>query len=193
MLAMLRDVSGINTIGNGIGHDIVAILDGKTDSPYILNEYYQSDLNTYQSGKVVFPFRNLSPGLHTLRLKAWDVNNNSADASITFYVVSSGEMVIGSFDAYPNPMSDFTRFEFDHNQSGQNLELTLSIFSLSGASVAVLNRTVFADGFRTAAFEWDGRNNQGRQLNPGFYLGRLQVKSSTGLQASKSVKIAIVR
>ena len=38
-----------------------------------------------------------------------------------------------------------------------------------------------------------GRNNQGRQLNPGFYLGRLQVKSSTGLQASKSVKIAIVR
>lgn len=193
LLAMLRDISGINTIGNGIGHDIVAILDGKTDSPYILNEYYQSELNTYQSGKVVFPFKNLSPGLHTLRLKAWDVNNNSADATITFYVVSSGEMVIGSFDAYPNPMNDFTRFEFDHNQSGQDLELTLSIFSLSGASVAELKRTVFSDGFRTTAFEWDGRNNQGRSLNPGFYIGRLFVNGATGLQASKSVKISIVR
>ena len=178
---------------NSIGHDIVAILDGKTESPFILNDYYQSDLNTYKSGKVAFPFKNLAPGLHTLRLKAWDVNNNSAEASIEFYVASSEEMLIGSFDAYPNPMNDYTRFEFDHNQSGQDLEVTLRIFSLSGALVAVLNRTIFADGFRTTAFEWDGRNNQGRLLSAGFYIGNLQVTSSSGLQAAESVKISVVR
>lgn len=193
LLALLKDISGINTIGNSIGHDIVAILDGKTESPFILNDYYQSDLNTYKSGKVAFPFKNLAPGLHTLRLKAWDVNNNSAEASIEFYVASSEEMLIGSFDAYPNPMNDYTRFEFDHNQSGQDLEVTLRIFSLSGALVAVLNRTIFADGFRTTAFEWDGRNNQGRLLSAGFYIGNLQVTSSSGLQAAESVKISVVR
>jgi len=35
LLALVSDSIGINTIGNGIGHDIVAVIDGDTESPMI--------------------------------------------------------------------------------------------------------------------------------------------------------------
>ena len=112
MLAYVEDLSGVNTIGNGIGHDIVAILDDQTDSPYILNDFYQSDLNTYQSGFITFPFHNLSLGRHTLRMKVWDVNNNSSEVTTEFFVAGSDGLTLGRFDAWPNPMKENITFEF---------------------------------------------------------------------------------
>ena len=55
ILAKVFDSSGINTVGTGIGHDIVAIIDNMTNQPYILNDFYESDLNTYKSGIVRYP------------------------------------------------------------------------------------------------------------------------------------------
>lgn len=193
MLAYLHDESGINTIGNSIGHDIVAILDEQTDSPYVLNDSYLSDLNTYKSGVITFPFHNLSPGLHTLRLKVWDVNNNSSEASTTFVVASSDELQLENLMAWPNPMRDKTTFAFDHNQAGQELNAQLDIYSLAGNRVASLNKHIFASGFRTILFDWDGRGSDGHLLTSGFYIGRLKISTSAGLQADKSVKILITR
>jgi len=193
LIALLSDFSGINTVGNGIGHDIVAILDGKTDAPYILNDYYQADLNTYKQGRVMFPMPRLEPGSHTLKMKVWDVNNNSSEASLHFVVAGSDELVLGDFQAYPNPMSDITRFEIEHNRAGEELELLLQIFSLQGSKVAELKRTIFAGGYRTPAFEWDGCGSGGRLLTSGLYIGNLTVKSVTGQRATKALKIAITR
>jgi hypothetical protein len=86
LLAKISDQNGINTVGNGIGHDIVAVLDGQTAQPFVLNDFYTSDLDSYQSGEVRYQFQNLSPGAHTLSLKVWDVNNNSSTAEINFVV-----------------------------------------------------------------------------------------------------------
>ena len=47
LLADIEDLSGVNTVGNGIGHDITAILDYNSSNPYILNEFYTSDLDKY--------------------------------------------------------------------------------------------------------------------------------------------------
>ena len=41
LLANIFDMSGINTVGNGIGHDITAVLDGNTADPYVLNDFYE--------------------------------------------------------------------------------------------------------------------------------------------------------
>ena len=76
LIAKLYDENGINT-ASGVGHDIVAILDGDETNPFILNDYYIADVDSYQSGSLSYPFRNLEPGLHTLSLKAWDVYNLS--------------------------------------------------------------------------------------------------------------------
>jgi hypothetical protein len=43
---------------SGIGHDIIAVLDGDVN-PFILNDYYQADLDDLQKEHCVF-LRNLS-------------------------------------------------------------------------------------------------------------------------------------
>ncbi len=50
LIVKLSDSSGINTAGTGIGHDIVATLDNDNRKFFILNDFYQSDLNSYQQG-----------------------------------------------------------------------------------------------------------------------------------------------
>ena len=45
-----------------IGHDLKAVLDGDASHPFVLNEYFVSDLDTYQSGTIRFPFSQLEEG-----------------------------------------------------------------------------------------------------------------------------------
>ena len=49
LIAKLFDENGINT-ASGVGHDIVALLDGDETNPFILNDYYIADVDSYQIG-----------------------------------------------------------------------------------------------------------------------------------------------
>jgi hypothetical protein len=77
--ARVWDENGINTTGNGIGHDIIGILDGNTNGPFVLNDYYQTSQDSYQGGEVIYQMNDLSTGYHTLSVKIWDVFNNSSE------------------------------------------------------------------------------------------------------------------
>ncbi|MFM7105746.1 MAG: C25 family cysteine peptidase, partial [Flavobacteriales bacterium] len=94
LIARLEDDNGINTIANSIGHDIVAILDDDTQNPVILNNYYLSDLDTYKSGEIRYQLENLESGNHTLKIRAWDVHNNSNTESIDFVVEEDANIAI---------------------------------------------------------------------------------------------------
>ncbi|MEO8086861.1 MAG: type IX secretion system sortase PorU, partial [Bacteroidota bacterium] len=86
LYAEVSDSNGINTAGTGIGHDITSMMDEDNAKISVLNDYYESDLDSYQSGTVRFPYASLSPGRHTLNFKVWDVYNNSSDAKTEFIV-----------------------------------------------------------------------------------------------------------
>ncbi len=86
--ATISDASGINTVGNGIGHDITGVIDGKVSEPVILNDYFESDLDDYSSGKLSYPMFNLSEGWHSLTVKVWDIFNNSSEETIDFQVIA---------------------------------------------------------------------------------------------------------
>ena len=94
LYAEVFDSSGINTVGNGIGHDLVAVLDANSNKSIELNEYYQADLNSFQSGKISYPFSNLPEGVHDLKIKVWDVQNNSSTSSTQFVVAPSAELAL---------------------------------------------------------------------------------------------------
>ena len=79
LIVKLFDENGINT-SSGVGHDIVAIIDSDQLNSYILNDYYQANIDDYQNGTINFPLNNIPPGNHTLSLKAWDVYNNSSES-----------------------------------------------------------------------------------------------------------------
>ena len=61
-VAELEDPNGINTVGNGIGHDLSLTVDGKTT--YNLNEYYVPQAGNYTKGKVAFSISGLADCKH---------------------------------------------------------------------------------------------------------------------------------
>jgi hypothetical protein len=189
LLAIVSDESGINTIGNGIGHDITAILDGNTSEPYILNEFYESDYDTFKSGYIWFPFSMLSVGKHTVTVKVWDVFNNSSEAEINFEVYSSGEFVISDIYNFPNPFSQFTDIVFEHNQQGVEFATRAEIYSLSGQLIRVIEQTDPQNGSVSIPIRWDGMGQNGSPVAPGVYLYNLIVRTSNGLNAQASGKL----
>ncbi len=193
LLAYIKDHSGINTIGNSIGHDIVAILDNNTQHPYILNDYYQADMNTYKSGSLMFPFFNLAPGSHTVSLRIWDVNNNSSEITTHFVVAPDNQLVLNEIEAWPNPMINEIDFAIGHNQAGRELKAELSVYNLSGNKVATIKRNIFAGGYRTSLFRWNGEGTSGSLLSSGFYIAKLRIETPEGLVSDKSIKIIIAR
>lgn len=191
-LAFLEDEHGINT-SSGIGHDIVAILDGNVNNPYILNEYYQTELNDYTKGKINYPFRDLAPGLHTITFKAWDVYNNLITAEIQFVVVAESELQIEHVLNYPNPFVSYTEFWFNHNMPFEPLDVQIQIFTITGKIVKTINQTVITNGFLSREIKWDGKDDFGDRIGKGVYVYKLTVKSqSTGKKTEKIEKLVIL-
>lgn len=192
LFAVLKDENGVNTVGNGIGHDIIAILDGNTERSIVLNDYYQADLNSYKSGTIRYPYKDLSEGKHTLSLKVWDVYNNSSTAVTEFIVSQSAELALKHVLNYPNPFTTKTQFFFEHNQCCQLLNVQLQVFTISGKLVKNISKYVQAEGYRSDPIEWDGRDDFGDKIARGVYIYRLKVKTSKGVTAEKFEKLVIL-
>ena len=190
--AKLNDQQGINTVGNGIGHDIVAILDGNTEEAFVLNEFYEADLDNYQSGVVRFPFKDLSEGKHTITLKAWDVANNSSERTIEFSVVEDKEIKIQNLVNYPNPFTTNTEFIFQHNQPGIPLDIKLEVFTVSGKLVKSFNEVIVNEGYLSRDIRWDGRDDYGDKIGKGVYVYKLKVRSRNGSVTEKYEKLVIL-
>ncbi|OMP30976.1 type IX secretion system sortase PorU [Mangrovimonas sp. DI 80] len=199
-LAKLQDDNGINT-ASGIGHDIVAIIDGDETNPIVLNDYYTANIDDYQNGEVSYPFRNLEAGLHTLTLKAWDVYNNSATSELQFVVHDKDqELVIKNVLNYPNPFVNYTEFWFNHNSS-DNLDVSIQIFTVSGKLVRTINGQTNADGgccnegasSLSRSITWDGRDDFGEKIGKGVYVYKLKVRSTLlNKQVEKIQKLVIL-
>ena len=190
LLAVLFDDSGINTLGTGIGHDLTVILDDNTANQYILNNYYQADLNSYQSGLVSFPFSSLSEGIHTLTFKAWDVHNNSNSEELEFFVTNSEQLAIAHLLNYPNPCSSYTTFVFEHNRSDELLDVKIDIYSLDGKLVNRISKSVVSSGFREVSAKW----NIDESIPKGIYLYKLHVQSQLDQSIiEKTEKLIILR
>ena len=191
-LAFLEDENGINT-ASGIGHDIVAILDGDESNPYKLNDYYETELDNYKKGKLKYPFRNLSLGLHTILFKAWDVYNNLVTAEIQFIVVGDDTITISNVLNYPNPFVNYTQFWFTHNKPFEPLEVQVQVLTITGKIVWTKNQTVTTDGFLSRDITWDGKDDFGDKIGKGVYIYKLTVKSLvTNTKTHKYEKLVIL-
>lgn len=181
LLVQLEDDYGINVVGNSIGHDLEAVLDDDRQNSFLLNDFFQAELDDYRKGEVRFPLSDLEEGLHTIRVKAWDVANNSAEGYTEFLVTSSEEFILEHVLNYPNPFTDRTCFQFDHNNANQDLDVMIQIFTVSGRLVKTLQASIFSDGAirQDDCIEWDGRDDYGGPLARGIYLYKIRVRSNT--------------
>ncbi len=189
LIANISDATGINTSGTGIGHDITAVLDGDYSNIMTLNDYFQADKDLYTSGKIIFPLTDLAEGEHVLKLKVWDVLNNSSEVEIRFVV--KDDFRIESVSCYPNPMQGQTKFVFKHNQPDESFDVTLHVFSSSGAQMDVLKTTVGSLGTESLPFEWIPADRLVK-MKPGVYIYRLTVTTNDGKIGTGSGRLVFV-
>ncbi len=182
----------MNTVGNGIGHDLVAIVDAQTSKQILLNDYYQSDLNSYQKGKVRYKLSDLPEGKHTLSLKVWDVQNNSNTAYTEFIVAKSEGLALDHVLNYPNPFTTNTKFFIEHNQCCTTVFIEIQVFTITGKVVKTMNKAINAEGFRTDGIEWDAKDDFGDKLARGVYVYKVSAKTTDGKTANKFEKLVIL-
>ena len=192
LIAKLSDENGINT-ASGIGHDMIAILDGDESNPYVLNEYYQAEVDDYSKGVTSYRLRDLEEGLHTLTFKAWDVYNNSSTADIQFIVAGDNSLKITRVLNYPNPFVNYTEFWFNHNRPFEPLEVQVQVFTITGKVVWTKNQIINTDGFLSRDVVWNGLDDFGDKIGKGVYIYKITVKSTlTNQRVEKFEKLVIL-
>lgn len=191
LIVRLSDSSGINTAGTGIGHDLVATLDNDNRQYFILNDFYEAELDNYQQGVVHFQMPPLTAGQHSLKIRAWDVLNNSSEYFLEFTVAKDEELVLSHVLNYPNPFTTRTQFWFEHNRPGQDLQVKVQIFTVSGKVVKTIKQTINDAGNRSSEVEWDGRDEHGDKLGRGVYLYRLTVITPEGKKRERIEKLVV--
>ena len=192
LLAKLEDVNGMNT-ASGIGHDMIAILDGDESNPFVVNEYYQADVDDFTQGSLKYKLRDLADGMHTLTFKAWDVYNNSSTEEIQFIVAGSDALEITRVLNYPNPFVNYTEFWFNHNRPFEPLEVQVQVFTITGKVVWTKNQIITTEGFLSREISWDGKDDFGDKIGKGVYVYKITVKSTlTNKRVEKFEKLVIL-
>ncbi len=188
LYAEIFDEHGINTVGTGIGHDITAVLDDDYSNVIVLNDFYLAEKDSYTDGKIVYPLQNLSIGKHKLRFKVWDVLNNSKEIEIEFEV--TGNLEIETVYCYPNPLSDFTNFVFEHNRPDETFATRVEIFNISGSLLEVISQNQGSNGNKSFPIFWKVNSSTMLYRN-GAYLYRITIDAEDGASTSKTGRMII--
>ncbi|MBN8546398.1 MAG: type IX secretion system sortase PorU [Ignavibacteria bacterium] len=192
LVVSLKDETGLNTTGLGVGHKLEAVLNEKEENPIDLTNYFTGDLNSGgKSGKVNYKFVSLEPGIYNIRIKGWDVFNNASTAETEFKVVSGNGTAVEYVMNYPNPFSSNTFFTFQHNIAG-TVDVRILIYTVAGRKIKEIDSKWVNDRF--VRIEWDGRDQDGDLAGNGTYLYKLIVKPSNGGETKTVLgKLSIVR
>lgn len=177
LIVALRDETGINSTGLGVGHKIEAWLDDSEES-IDLSENYVSSLTDSRVGNATKQLFDLVPGMHTVRVRVWDVLNNYSERS-TYFSVAPGDstFVSGRVVVYPNPFETQTTVLFTHNQSFP-LSIVAKVYSVNG--VLVREESMTSTSLQSARFVWDGQDASGNELPSGVYPVVLHITTASG-------------
>jgi Peptidase family C25 len=182
VVALLSDEHGINLSSAPVGNDIAMSIDG--GDQVVLNDYFSSDRDNYKKGSLTYPLDGLEKGKHTLTLSASDTYNNQSVASVDFVITDGDQIQIEEFSNYPNPFYESTILEFTHTRPGEDLEVYLTIYDLTGKEMLYQSFEVISSQYRVTLTEWNGKSAGGTKLSQGIYLGKLSVRSQ--LDGSKN-------
>jgi hypothetical protein len=183
--AELYDDSGINASGSSIGHDLELVIDADPTKTYNLNDYFEFDFGDYRSGSLGFSIPELSPGMHKLQFRAWDIFNNSSTVEMAFEVTEDAGTEF-NVTCTNNPANSSTQFVITHNRTGSEINVTLDVYDTSGRQVWRQTETLVPSG-DTFTLDWNLNVAGGSRLHTGLYLCRFRLNGNE----SKTVKLLI--
>lgn len=190
LLVKLSDSSGINISDIAIGHSILLVIDGDERNPIVLNNYYTADKDTYISGKLAYQLLQLSEGEHSITLSVWDTQNNQTEQTLQFYVTNSSEISLARVYAYPNPTSSVVNVSFEHNQAGEQLNVTLFVYNTMGEKVAQIQQEITAQAKNI--LQWNCQTTNRNRVQRGIYHSVLRIQSPHGSEKVSVQKIMVL-
>ena len=189
LVSKFFDENGINITDSGIGQNISLRIDDQEEIN--LNDFYSADLDSYQSGTLRYPLEDLEEGKHTAEIRVFDTFNNSATKSIDFLVTRNAKSTISNVTSYPNPVRDRTTFLISHNNLGENIEVSIEIYSLNGDLTQTIKTELFDNTGTIDQLEWDRTNMQGSRVNEGIYISKIILKTNDGAGSAHHKLIVI--
>jgi len=134
----------------------------------------------------------LSKGPHSLTLKAWDVFNNSSEATINFVVDNNIPLEITSVNVHPNPSREGFKVEFEINLFDSPVDAYLEVFNMNGMLISSTQpELLISQDNKAGELFWDGYSTTGKPVAPGIYLVCIRAgngKSQT-VKATKVLKV----
>lgn len=176
VFANIADISGLNLTGLGVGHNIQVVIDDLDELTFDASDAFQYDLGSFTNGKLRFQIpTQLEPGEHQLKLTVFDSYNNGISKEVTFQVTSL--LTIEGLINYPNPFKESTQFSFTHNREGDELKVSIQIYSTLGELMAVIDREFINSSGLINSIAWDGTGDSGFKLSSGLYIYKVVVQS----------------
>jgi hypothetical protein len=193
MILRLTDASGFNLSGNGVGHDLIAVVDGDARTTIVLNDFFVPEISAAGfSGTVRLRLPALSEGKHKLFVRGWDVYNNPGEAELEFEVYQKRDITITGIKAYPNPVKKNAVFNLTIEGDTRDSKVMIAVLSGDGRVVWTQERAINEANLRSLEIAWDGPGTQEGRLPPGVYFCRVLVINRVGLKTSKTVKLVML-
>ena len=186
--AHLCDEFGINTIGTGIGHDIILKLNNDPNQTYVLNDYYTASLGDYKSGTVKFNLPKLSDGEYTLFFRAWSLQNISTTNELNFVVKSDTPATVEEFTIYPTPATEYVNFYLKYDRPEDIIDIEFSVIDLAGKTLwRSTEEYISKDAVYTS--RWNFASS--RPAGNGIFIAKVKITTSEGAITHYAKKIII--
>lgn len=190
LVAELSDEDGINSFGNGVGHDLLLVVDNDPRYTYVLNNYYSSLDGDYRKGRVVYSIPELPEGRHNLMFRAWDVLGNSSVGYLGF-VVDEDAGVTAKAEAAPNPAKDRTSFAVSHNRPGSVASIDIQVMDTRGR-ILWNHKAEGASLSNVSIIDWNLHSDSGQSLQKGLYIFRIVINDTDGSSVPVSGKLLVL-
>ena len=193
LFVKLFDESGINTVGTGVGHDIMAIVDNNIKYTYNLNSTFVATVGDYRSGSIEFSLDSLPQGEHTLLLRAWDLYNNSSTDTLHFVVVPNLSPDLVDVKVTPNPLryGENACFMLTHNRPGCDVNVSIELFNFQGQVLWRYDERIYSDT-NACEVNWNVAMQNGAPIPTGVYLYRATISEGGGSARSKTRKLIVL-
>ena len=82
---------------------------------------------------------------------------------------------------------------FEHNRPGEELNVMIQIFSVSGKLIKTIRQELVSTGYRVDNIRWDGLDDYGDKIGKGVYVYKVNVQDAEGGSANQFQKLVVLR
>lgn len=190
LLAKFKDESGINTSNlKPLESMRIQVND---DKEQVISAYYLASNNSFKEGSARVEIKGLKEGRNKIRIKAWDTFGNGSELVKEIMVEGSRSLQILNHKTYPNPTSNKSIFQTEHNRPGENILLTLTVYQTDGKILFEENQRLIKSDAVLRDLTWVFYQNQTKYPAKGTYIYKLIIQSELDYSSdSVSGKIVI--